>query len=87
MKVYGIKDKKLNNFIEYVTFQNNDVALRWFHDIINRGDVGVVSKYPDDFELWYCCDVNIYNGQVDDNSVAYIVDGGALTAAHSESDS
>lgn len=50
---YAIRDNLANSFLTPVLFDNENVAIRWFTDVVNSKDVNeVIYHNPGDFELW-----------------------------------
>lgn len=49
-QIYGLKDNLANVFMQPQLFQNENVALRNFSEIING--TGIFKNNPADFELW-----------------------------------
>ena len=49
-QIYGLKDNLANVFMQPQLFQNENVALRNFSEIING--TGIFKNNPGDFELW-----------------------------------
>lgn len=50
---YAIRDNLANSFLTPVLFDNENVALRWFTDVVNSKDQNeVIYNNPGDFELW-----------------------------------
>lgn len=50
---YAIRDNLANSFLTPVLFDNENVAIRWFTDVVNSKDQNeVIYNNPGDFELW-----------------------------------
>lgn len=49
-QIYALKDNLANVFMQPQLFQNENVALRNFSEIINS--TGIFKNNPGDFELW-----------------------------------
>lgn len=50
---YAIRDNLANAFMTPVLFDNENVALRWFTDVVNSKEENqVIYNNPQDFELW-----------------------------------
>lgn len=50
---YAIRDNLANSFLTPVLFDNENVALRWFTDVVNSKEENqVIYNNPGDFELW-----------------------------------
>ena len=64
MKLYSIKDR-LNGFIPAVPFAIDEVAQRWFKEMLQENTTMKLS--PDDFTLWYIGEFNTETGEFTDN--------------------
>lgn len=50
---YAIRDNLANSFLTPVLFDNENVAIRWFTDVVNSKEQNeVIYNNPGDFELW-----------------------------------
>lgn len=59
-QIYGFKDNLANVFMQPQLFQNENVALRNFSEIING--TGIFKNNPADFELWKLGEFNDQSG-------------------------
>lgn len=60
---FTIKDEKANSFNLPIFFNNTDLAVRAFSDIL-LNPATVVSKHPQDFTLYQLGTFNDLNGQI-----------------------
>lgn len=61
-QIYGLKDNLANVFMQPQLFQNENVALRNFSEIING--TGIFKNNPADFELWRLGEFDDQNGVI-----------------------
>lgn len=54
MKVFAIRDRQLNAFMQPYFAQTAGAAIRAFRDLINEAN-HPLAKHPEDYELWYLC--------------------------------
>lgn len=63
-KFYGIKDTKAEEFCEIVENINDACMLRALKSAINdKAANTMISKYPQDYELWKLYEVNTATGE------------------------
>lgn len=78
---YAIKDNVSELFMTPVLFQNENVAKRWFKDVINNESQNeTIFNNPQDFELWK---LGIYDNEtgVIESFVQKILSGSAAKEA------
>lgn len=64
MRLYSLKDR-LNGFTPAIPFAMDEVAQRWFKEMISENTT--VRLSPDDFSLWYMGEFNTDTGEITDN--------------------
>lgn len=64
MRLYSLKDR-LNGFTPPIPFAMDEVAQRWFKEMISENTT--VRLSPDDFSLWYMGEFNTDTGEITDN--------------------
>lgn len=52
MRLYSVKDVKAASFFRPFPSVNDQVAIRDLKTLVNSED-SEISKYPEDYELWY----------------------------------
>lgn len=61
-QIYALKDNLANVFMAPQLFQNENVALRNFSEIINN--TGIFKNNPADFELWKLGEFDDHDGVI-----------------------
>lgn len=64
MKIYAIVDIKAKTIASIFTSVNNDTAIRSFLNLINVPEDTLFNQCPQDFSLYYLCDVVFKNSPV-----------------------
>lgn len=74
-RIYSMKDVKLGEFTSTFTEENDQHAIRGLKNIIARQD-NDISKYAEDFELYFMGEINQKNGAIKaPNSPEMIISG------------
>lgn len=68
IKVFAIRDRQLNAFMQPYFAQTAGAAIRAFTDLINEPG-HQLNKHPQDYELWYICNWS------DDDGLFFHLDG------------
>lgn len=63
MIIFALKDTKLG-FMSPFTFQNVELAKRYFINCIKSSDKSLISINPEDFELYQIGEYNLSSGEV-----------------------
>ncbi len=61
--VYAIKDQDMG-FIEIISFNNDQIAIRKFKELAVSGNAGDLTKYPEKFSLWKIGEYDDWSGEV-----------------------
>lgn len=74
LQLYAIKDLKVNEFQQPVSFQTNAQAIRAFGDLITKGET-LMSNHKEDFQLFRLGAVDCESGAFLDNDVQLLSSG------------
>lgn len=72
-QMYSIKDK-LNGYIPPIPFPDDDVAQRWFREMVHENVTMKLS--PNDFDLWHLGEWDSKTGEFKTNIYAVAMKGG-----------
>lgn len=77
-RIYCIKDRKAGAITSaLMLFENDDVAIRWFHqiyaDAVDRDRNSALASYPEDFELVALGDLDLVSGVIDSDGACIFV--------------
>lgn len=74
LQLYAIKDLKVNEFQQPVSFQTNAQAIRAFGDLITKGET-LMTNHKEDFQLFRIGAVDCESGTFLDNDVQLLSSG------------
>lgn len=74
LQLYAIKDLKVNEFQQPVSFQTNAQAIRAFGDLITKGET-LMTNHKEDFQLFRLGAVDCESGDFLDNDVQLLASG------------
>lgn len=74
LQLYAIKDLKVNEFQQPVSFQTNAQAIRAFGDLITKGET-LMTTHKEDFQLFRLGAVDCESGAFLDNDVQLLSSG------------
>ena len=74
LQLYAIKDLKVNEFQQPVSFQTNAQAIRAFGDLITKGET-LMTNHREDFQLFRLGAVDCGSGAFLDNDVQLLSSG------------
>lgn len=76
----GIFDIVSGTYIDFVTFQNEQVAKRWFGDVLNSSKENIINKHPSDYKFFRLADVDVETG-VTVSNIECLINGSAMVQA------
>lgn len=74
LQLYAIKDLKVNEFQQPVSFQTNAQAIRAFGDLITKGET-LMTNHKEDFQLFRLGAIDCESGVFLDNDVQLLSSG------------
>lgn len=63
MNIYSLKDKK-GSFVNPYVMQNTEQAIRDVKTAVNENTASILSKYPEDFDLYKMGDFDTETGEI-----------------------
>lgn len=73
LRLYWIFDKKAEAFKSPLFAQTDGIAMRMVMNAISEG-AGDLSRYPDDFALYWAAEANEHTGEVTPTGPAHVVE-------------
>lgn len=77
MYIFAIYDKKIGQYADIFPVEHKAQATRSFTTLVNR-EGSNLNDYPEDFDLYYCCEVDMKTGSMlinDKNQPEFVISG------------